>query len=71
MCSLARAYTAVCRSRSTLARARTFLFDCVYFLPPRSYALTYTVLSVWADVLRHVSFPLGMMDYPLFNIVIS
>ncbi|KAI9557611.1 hypothetical protein GHT06_017439 [Daphnia sinensis] len=59
MCSLARAYTAVCRSRSTLARARTFLFDCVYFLPPRSYALTYTVLSVWADVLRHISFPLG------------
>lgn len=64
MCSLSRAYTAVCRSRGCLAKARAFLFDCVYFMPPRSYALTYTIMTVWADVLRQVSFPLGINTKP-------
>nr|CAH0099848.1 unnamed protein product [Daphnia galeata] len=59
MCSISRAYTAVCRSRGSLAKARAFLFDCVYFMPPRSYALAFAIMSIWADVLRQVSFPLG------------
>lgn len=59
MCSLARVYVAVCRSRGSLSRARTFLYDCLYFLAPRSYALTYVIVSVWAEVLRQITFPLG------------
>lgn len=66
MCSLARAYTAVCRSRGSLGRARTFLYDCLYFLPSRSYALTYTIISVWAEVLRQLAFPLGTVTKSIF-----
>ena len=59
---MARAYTAVCRSRASLGRARSFMYDCLYILPKRSYALTYTMISVWAEVLRQLSFPLGTVS---------
>ena len=59
MNALARMYTAVARSRADLGRARTFLYDCLYFFPPQAFALTYTIISVWAEVLRPVSFPTG------------
>jgi len=73
MCSLVRVFIGISRSQGQLGRARVFLYDCLFFFPPRAYALTYTILCVWAEVLRHVNFPTGLtcMDrtvvYLLFN----
>ena len=71
MNSLARTYIAVCRSRGMLQRARVFLFDCLYWLQARSYALTYTILSIWTEVLRPVSFPFGKSWFTFIRILWS
>lgn len=60
MCSLARAYVGLCRAIGDLQRARSFLYDCIYFYPPFSYALAYVIVTLWGEVLRPVTFPTGI-----------
>lgn len=52
---------AICRLRGQLSRARTLLYDCVYFFQPEAYALTYTIVSVWAEVTAKKNHPLQPM----------
>lgn len=66
-----RAFVAISRSQGQLSRARVFLYDCMFFFPPRAYALTYTILCVWAEVLRHVNFPTGNLPIHVYPLILT